>query len=78
MPIFYFDLRDSDAISVDEVGMRLPGLAPAMDVAMRVLNSFAIQAEGDPQKSYLLEMIIEVRDEKGNVSEVTRRRATRH
>lgn len=78
MPIFYFDLRDGDAISIDEVGMRLPGMEPAMDVAMRVLNNFARQAEGGPQKSYLLEMIIEVRDEKGNVSEVTRRRPTRH
>ncbi|OPY94253.1 hypothetical protein A5906_15000 [Bradyrhizobium sacchari] len=78
MPIFYFDLRDGDAISVDEVGMRLPGLAPARDLAMQVLNSFATQAEGNPQKSYLCEMIIEVRDEKGNVSEVTRRRPTRH
>lgn len=65
VPRFYFDLRDRDAMTVDEKGMQFPSLGAAVDEAVRVLNNFIRRAEGDPQKSYLREMIIEVRDEKG-------------
>lgn len=78
MPLFYFDLRDGDAIAYDEKGMELPGLGEALDAAMRVLNNFNRRAEGDPEKSYLCEMIIEVRDENGNVTEVSHSNPTRH
>jgi hypothetical protein len=78
MPHFYFDLRVGDAMAVDEKGMRFPGLRAAMDEALRVLNEFTRQAEGNPGKSYLREMIIEVRDKKGNVTEVSHSNPTRH
>ncbi|MBR0868498.1 hypothetical protein ACVIWV_008904 [Bradyrhizobium diazoefficiens] len=78
MPLFYFDLRDGDATAIDETGMQFPGLRAAMEEAVRVLNVFANQAEGSSQKSYLREMIIEVRDEKGNVTEVSHSNPTTH
>ncbi|GAB9241429.1 DUF6894 family protein [Bradyrhizobium diazoefficiens] len=78
MPHFYFDLRDGDATAVDEIGMQFPGLRAAMEEAERVLNDFTRQAEEAPQKSYLREMIIEVRDEKGNVTEVSHSNPTTH
>lgn len=78
MPTFYFDLIDGDAIAVDEVGMQLSGLEAAVDVAARVLNDLTKQAEEAPQKSYLCEMIIQVRDGKGNLTEVTQSAPTRH
>lgn len=78
MPIFYFNRRDGGATVVDEIGMQFPGLRAAMEEAMRVLNVFASQAEMSPQKSYLRGMAIEVRDEKGNVTEVTQSNPTTH
>lgn len=76
MPLFFFDLRDGDAIAVDDVGMRLPSLREAMEIAVRVLNNQ--QADGVGRKSYLSEMTIEVRDENGNVTEVSHGNLTRH
>nr|BCE77225.1 hypothetical protein XF8B_73360 [Bradyrhizobium diazoefficiens] len=78
MSLYYFDLRDGDATAVDEIGMQFPCLRAATEEAERVLNNFTRQAEVAPQKSYLREIIIEVRDEKGNVTEVSHSNPTTH
>jgi hypothetical protein len=78
MPLYYFDLCDGDGLAVDEVGTRLKSLQAATDEAVRVLDDLASQAEQDPQSSYLYNMTIEVRDEKGYVTEVAPTIRTRH
>lgn len=78
MPLFYFDLKDGDATAVDEIGTQLPDLLAAVVEAQRVLNDFNCQAAEDPAKSYLSGMVIEIRDETGNVTEVAPSHLTKH
>lgn len=78
MPLFYFDLKDGDAMAVDEIGTQLPDLRAAVVEAQRVLNDFNRQAARDPAKSYLSGMVIEVRDETGSVTEVAPSHLTKH
>ena len=78
MPFFYFDLRDGDAMAVDEEGMEFSDLAAAVEEAARVLATFASQAEGMPDNAYLYGMIVEIRDESGAVTEVSHSNPTKH
>jgi hypothetical protein len=76
MPLFYFDLKDGEAMAVDEEGMEFSDLEAAVEEATRVLATFVRQAEENPERSYLSEMTVEIRDEGGLVTEVSHRYPT--
>jgi hypothetical protein len=78
MPLFYFDLKDGEAMAVDEEGMEFSDLEAAVEEATRVLATFVRQAEENPERSYLSEMTVEIRDEGGLVTEVSHRDPTTH
>ena len=78
MPRFYFDLRHSDGVAVDEEGMEFSGLKAAVEEATRVLAKFFSQDEENLENAYVRGMIIDVRDESGSVTEVSHTTPTRH
>jgi hypothetical protein len=64
---YYFDMRDSDGLVIDEEGVELPTLAAAQEEAARSLADMARDADIASQKQNALEMAVEVRDNVGLV-----------
>ncbi|MFG3598308.1 DUF6894 family protein [Bradyrhizobium sp. RDI18] len=68
MKRYYFDLRDGDAVSVDEKGLELPDIEAVQEEAARSLVDMAKDAvRGRRFSGFGRGMEIEVRDEDGPV-----------
>ncbi|MEH2553655.1 hypothetical protein V1286_001184 [Bradyrhizobium algeriense] len=68
MKRYYFDLRDGDAVSVDEEGLELPDIEAVQEEAARSLVDMAKDAvRGRRFNGFGRGMEVEVRDEDGPV-----------
>jgi len=70
LPLYYFDLRNRDKVSLDEEGLELSTLDEAEQEALHAVADMARDAiRRNPDGAEYL-MAIEVRDESGPVLEV--------
>lgn len=67
---YYFDLRDGDALLVDEDGLDLENIDDVQDEAARALAGLAGDAVRNFVGAQRLRMAIEVRDHLGSVMQV--------
>jgi Domain of unknown function (DUF6894) len=68
MKRYYFDLRDGDAVSVDEEGLELPDIEAVKEEAARLLVDMATDAvRGRRFDGFGRGVDVEVRDEDGLV-----------
>lgn len=70
MPRYYFDLRDSDGVFLDEEGLMLRDLSAAQAEAARALGDMVRDAARNFNGSQMQQMAIEVRDHAGPVMHV--------
>jgi uncharacterized protein DUF6894 len=69
MSMFYFDLRDGDALVTDEAGVQLRDLRAAQDEAARGLAGVAWDSMRS-ERAEGRQVAIEVRDEQGLVLQI--------
>jgi hypothetical protein len=70
MTIYYFDLRDEDALFPDEEGLEFSSLLAVQEEAAKSLADMARDAVRGPQERSQRYMAIEVRDKDGPVMRV--------
>jgi hypothetical protein len=71
MKRYYFDLRDGDAVSVDEEGLELPDIEAVQEEAARSLVDMAKDAvRGRRFNGFGRGMEVEVRDEDGPAGKI--------
>jgi hypothetical protein len=64
MPLYYFDTRDDDEVTRDDVGLRLDGVQAARDLAAKSLAELAVDALPGSSRRCLG---VDVRDERSAV-----------
>jgi hypothetical protein len=70
MPQYYFDLRDSTGVLIDEEGVELRDIDVARQEAARALADMAREALGGDTGQPAQHMTVEVRDNAGPVFQV--------
>ena len=70
MPQYYFHLRDSNGVAVDDVGVELRDLEAAQQEAARALADMAREAVSDKTGEHAQHMAVEVWDDAGLVFQV--------
>jgi hypothetical protein len=70
MKRYFFDLRDGDAVAVDEEGIELRSIAAAQEEAACSLAQMAMERAADEVRNRAHRMAIEVRDSDGPIMKV--------
>ena len=68
MPLYYFDIRENDAVAVDELGLELPSLK---DAEVEAARSLADMAKSMPAGAERHHLAIEVRTAVGPAFKAT-------